>query len=103
MVRVVIAVILSAIIQMAWGFVFWTVLPFSQPMVGELPDVLRQDQYWSDTDQVARFEVRVDRGRVVRDAPPYERSVVQLAGADVVPPEPCPVGTRGEPYLDRRG
>ncbi len=40
MVRVVIAVVLSAVVQMAWGFLFWggAVLPFSQTMVQELPD-----------------------------------------------------------------
>ena len=38
MVRVVIAVVLSAVVQMIWGFLFWAVLPFSQTIVQELPD-----------------------------------------------------------------
>ena len=38
MVRVVIAVVLSAVVQMAWGTLFWAVLPFSQTIVQELPD-----------------------------------------------------------------
>ena len=38
MVRVTIAVVLSAVVQMAWGFLFWGVLPFSQTIVQELPD-----------------------------------------------------------------
>lgn len=38
MARVVIAVVLSAVVQMAWGTLFWAVLPFSQTIVQELPD-----------------------------------------------------------------
>ena len=38
MVRVIIAVVLSAVVQMTWGFLFWAVMPFSQTIVQELPD-----------------------------------------------------------------
>src|SRR5262245_2792990 len=38
MIRLSVAVFLSAVLQFAWGFVFWTMTPISKEMVGKMPD-----------------------------------------------------------------
>ncbi len=37
-IRVIVGAVLSAIVLMAWGFVFWTVLPYPMEMMDRLPD-----------------------------------------------------------------